>query len=594
MAKPPKGKPPQRGKREDPRAAPVPVLGRRFPLWAPVAFAAALFALGFLIYQPALSGTFVFDDFDLREGASTVRLGDFGLLVSSGRPVLMATYVANHRLSGFEPYPFHFTNIFLHCLNALLLWRLLASLFAAGPLDDLAPRPLRSALIYGVPLLFLTSPIQTESVAYISSRSELLAATFFLAALWVFVSPLRERHPWTAALLVLFFFAGSLGSKQDKLILPLVILLLDYLLIARLDWRRLRDNWRIYGLFLAGGVAGFLLVIRPFLFAQSAGFTLDWQPYLYTQFRMYFLYLKLLLVPFGLNADHDIVASTSLGEHLSWLALLLLIALMAAVARYHRRAPLIAFGTLFFFVVLAPTSSFFPILDYAAERRLYLPSVGFFLAVLPLLFWLLRPSGRVLAGLLAVGTMVYAVGTHQRSQVWADELSLWRDTVQKSPAKYRPWTWLGKVQNERGDYTGAIQSWENAAALAKQGSSDHAHLLNNLGLAYANLQDRARAVAYYQRALAILPNEGQFWANLAVAQLRLNDQQGWQSFEKAVQHARGRSTVFLLRGQEYFQAGRYGEAAADFQHALAIQPEDETARRNLEAAKAMLRRTQSP
>jgi tetratricopeptide (TPR) repeat protein len=190
--------------------------------------------------------------------------------------------------------------------------------------------------------------------------------------------------------------------------------------------------------------------------------------------------------------------------------------------------------------------------------------------------------------------MVYAVGTYQRSQVWADELSLWRDTVEKSPSKYRPWTWLGKVQNERGDYTAAIRSWEKAATLVEQGSSEHAHLLNNLGLAHANQRDRSRAAAYYQQALEIVPDEGQFWANLAVAQLRLNDQQGWQSFEKAVQHARGRATVYLLRGQEYFQAGRYKEAAADFQHALDIQPEDETARRNLEAAEAMLRRTQSP
>ncbi len=588
MAKSAKGK---RAKQQEPVAAPPRGPGKaRFLI--PIVFAAAVFMLGLLIYQPALSGTFVFDDFDLRESASTVRLGDWGLLVSSGRPFLMATYVANHRLSGFEPYLFHLTNVLLHCLNALILWRFLAALFASGRLDEWIQAYLRPVLIYGIPLLFLTSPVQTESVAYISSRSEVLSATFFFLALWVFVSPLREERPWVAALLILLSFVGAMGSKQDKLTLPVVILLLDYLLIAKLDWRRLKDTWRIYGLFAVSGVAGFLIVVQPFLFARSAGFSLDWQPYLYTQFRMYFLYLRLLFVPFGLNADYDIAPSTTLTEHLSWAALLLLLALFALVMRFHRQAPLAVFGALFFFIALAPTSSFFPILDYAAERRLYVPSVGFFLAVLPAVFGRLRLPARAAWVVLAAVVSAYSIGTYQRAQVWGDELSLWQDTAEKSPGKYRPWTWLGKVYNERGDYFRAIQAWQKAESLAEPGSTDYAFLLNNVGLAYANLRDRQHAAEYYRRALEIVPTEGQFWANLGVAQLRLGDQEGWQSFEKAVEHGKARATVYLLRGQEYFQAGRYHEAAADFQHALEMRPEDPVARQNLEAAQAMIRRNE--
>ena len=557
----------------------------------PLGFALLLFALGFLIYSPALSGTFVFDDFDLREAFSTVRLGDLGLLVSSGRPVLMATYVVNHRTGEFDPFPFHFTNILLHCLSALLLWRFLASLFRPGRFDDWLSPALRPLLVFGVPLLFLTSPVQTESVAYISSRSEVLAALFYFLALWAFVSPLRERQPWFAALLILVLFAGSVGSKQDKVTLPLAILLLDYLGLAKTDWRKLKENWRIYGLFLAGGLAGFFIVIRPFLFAPSAGFNLPWQPYLLTQFRMYFLYLRLLFVPVGLNADYDIAASHSLGEHLSWLALLLLISIAVLLVRYQRRIPLIAFGALFFFLTLAPTTSFFPILDYAAERRLYLPAAGFFLAVLPAVFWLARPSARVAGLVLAAVVALYSAGTYQRSVVWADELRLWQDTVTKSPEKYRPWTWLGKAYSERGDYNNAVQAWEKAETLVEPESMEHAHVLNNLGLAYANLGDRPKAVAYYQRAVEIRPREAQFWANLAVQQLRLGrDNEGWQSFAKAVEHGGSQPGVLRLRGQEYYQAGRYREAAADFRQALEIRPEDAVARKNLAAAEAMIQR----
>ena len=111
----------------------------------------------------------------------------------------MLSYVWNHRLAGgFHPFAFHLTNVLLHGLNAILLWRLLATFVRAGPFGNTFRDALRPLLIYGVPLLFLTSPIETESVAYISSRSEFLSVTFYLLALLVFASSLRETRPWTA------------------------------------------------------------------------------------------------------------------------------------------------------------------------------------------------------------------------------------------------------------------------------------------------------------------------------------------------------------------------------------------------------------
>ena len=137
----------------------------------------------------------------------------------------------------------------------------------------------------------LNSPIQTESVAYISSRSELLAATFYIAALWVFASGLREKRPWVTAFLLVFLLICSLLCKQDKLTLPFVILLMDYLLLSGCDWRRMKLNWRTYALFLGGMIAGLSVILKPLLLAQSAGFSLPWPEYLFTQFRMWFLYL---------------------------------------------------------------------------------------------------------------------------------------------------------------------------------------------------------------------------------------------------------------------------------------------------------------
>ncbi len=274
-------------------------------------YVALLFVLGCVVYWPATSGTFVLDDFDLMESASAVRNGGWGPIKRSGRPLLMLSFVGNLRAAGgFDPFWFHLTNILLHCLNAALLFGFCRSLFRHESVSALVNEKLRPLFVYGLPLLFLLSPIQTESVAYVSSRSEVLAGTFYILGLWAFVA-LRDRNRWAAAVAVMFCFGLTALTKQDKLTLPFAVVMLDFLLLSRGDWRGLKKSWPLYGLFAVGIVVGFFVVVRPFLFTMSAGFTLDWREYLFTQFRMYFRYMAQLLFPFNLNLDPDISA---LGE----------------------------------------------------------------------------------------------------------------------------------------------------------------------------------------------------------------------------------------------------------------------------------------
>ncbi len=561
-------------------------------------FAAILVLGGLAIYSSALPGAFILDDLDLREADSTLRSSEQGLfwmvtqLVRTGRPLLWATYRLNRAISGFDPYGFHLTNILLHIINALLIWGLASTIRRNGYLEQLVPERLQSIWVYAIPLLFLASPIQTESVAYISSRSESLSTMFVLGSLWAFLSQTREKYPWLNALLVAFLFGCAVLTKQDKPALIAVLPLADYLLVSKLDWRRLSRNWRVYSLFVIGTVIGYFLVIEPHLNARTAGFGLPWQPYLFTQFRMYFMYLRLIALPFGMNADYDIAASETLWDHFSWLGLVGLLAIAAATIYYHRRAPLICFGAAFFFIMLAPTSSFLPIADFANERRLYLPMLGVVIAACTAIFRYLRPDPRkAWAGLIVV-LAIYSVGTYQRSAVWSNPISLWLDTVEKSPEKARPWIWLGKVYNDTNMHTQAVNAWVEGAKHVEHGSGEHAHLLNNLGLAFANLGDRKRAIEYYNEALNMRQREAQFWANLAVAQLRIGrEEEGWESFEQAVQFGRMRPGVFQLRGQEYYQRGLYREAITDFRRALSLTPEDPILMRNLEAARGMLRRS---
>ncbi len=560
--------------------------------WRAWAFVALVITLGSIIYYPSLYGPFILDDYDMLETASAVRAGELGPLIRSRRPLLLYTFHLNILTSGgFNSFHIHATNVALHILNALLLWGWLRRLFTPGRIEGAVDK-YRPLFIYGLPLFFLTSPIMTESVAYISSRSELLATTFYILGLWGFTA-FRGSRPWMTAAVVIVCFVGAATSKQDKLTLPVVVILLDYLILSKCDWRGLLESWRVYGLLVIGGAAGFFVLVVPILYQPTVGFGLDWQQYAFTQLRMYFRYIRQLIVPLGLNVDPSIQPSNSLMDHFSWLALIGLLLIATGTIYIHRKAPLAAFGIAFFFVCLAPTTAIIPMADFAAERRLYLPAIGFLLFLLRLATLAFEPGSRVAYAVVGTIITLYSFGTYQRSLVWSNEVNLWQDTVTKSPDKDRPWTWLGRVYEERDMIPEATLAWLKAESVVEKNTDQHSYVLLNLGLASARAKDYKQALRYYRRAIAINDGDPRFFAFLGVALMRDGQaSEGWRAFARATsfKNALQQPEVYLLYGQELYQAERYEEAVLVLQYAVDMRPDDLNARKNLDAAKIMLER----
>ncbi len=258
---------------------------------------------------------------------------------------------------------------------------------------------------------------------------------------------------------------------------------------------------------------------------------------------------------------------------------------MGAALRFFRRYPIPVFGFLFFLLVLAPTTSFYPLADFAAERRLYLPAIGFYLTALWALSQALEQriatAYATLAGVLAV----FGVATAQRAAVWSDDVRLWRDTVTKSPEKERPRTWLGRVYYQHGMRPEALAAWTEAEKYVKPKSPQEAYLLTNLGLIHSSLKQYDEAVRRYREALALRPGDGRIWSQLAVALIRAGrKQEGWQAFEEAFKR-RKTPEMYKLRGQEYFLEGDYDKAVRDFESALELLPDDSETQRNLDVAR---------
>ena len=425
------------------------------------------------IYLPAFSGGFHYDDSSsILENTHLDSWQTFiGHLDHMVRPVLYATFLADRSLYGTNPIAYHLLNLLLHLGSGLLIYRILTS----------AVRDERSSVPFWTALLFLIHPIATETVTYISGRACGLMTFFYLLAFLLYIKASEEsdseklRRLFLSAAVASFMF--SIGSKETAITLPIILLLWD-IVIRRLNGPALRSA------IVSRHSPFWLILVLAMTWAWShprytalAQFSIDIRPFhehLLSQVHAVAYAILLCFTPWNQNFDHDLPVIQSLAEWPLPLDLAILIGLIITVFLSARRIPLVAFGLAWFFIQLLPTSVI-PRNDLLSERNLYLPAIGLLLAIVALgshLIHRVLPSVRRPA-LARLGSTVLAttvivvlcVFTYQRNRLYQDQMSLWSDTVRKSPNKARPHNNLGRAHALQDDWDRAIEEFRTAARL---------------------------------------------------------------------------------------------------------------------------------
>jgi tetratricopeptide (TPR) repeat protein len=535
--------------------------------WMGWPWAAALAALVvvFGVYGPALNGEFVLDDRNLTFMSPDVAARTFSGWLNNNRPMLGFSYWINYQQSGTEPNAYHVTNVFMHLLTSALVALICARFLTWVKVNGRK----RDVLAIFAGALFLLHPLQTESVAYIASRSEVLSVFFCFAAFALFLYHSDGGMKWPRALAIVVLFGAAVVTKEHTVMLPALVLLTDYF------WKRggLRKNAILYGMFALVGAGGAAFVLRTLRSANTAGFGLkDLSPatYFFTQCRVIWIYVRLFLLPFGQNADPDIPLSRTLLDHGAIAGLAGLIAVVTVAWIYRKRWPLAAFGVFVFLLLLAPTSSFVPIRDVLAERRVYLPFLGLLLICLEFLRRL-RTEQIVWAG--AAVAVVCATLTYQRSQVWASSLVLWQDTVAKSPRKMRPRFQLAYAYYEQRQCQPAAQQYEVASQLEPP---DH-DLLVDWGLAL-NCAGRYQEAIYKLQQALMLRKTAHGYAELGMVYAKSGRMpEALQELARAEQINPRFEMIYVYRGNIAELAGDRAAAAREYQRALAIAPSNSAA-----------------
>ena len=583
---------------------------------------AALTVATVLVYAPALSAPFVMDDVSAVTESTTPGVRIPAGSPVAGRPVVRATLALNHAVNdllGVDQRPdpdgprktagYRLLNIFFHLCTGALLFGVLRRAMRERSVPE-EWRAIADPLAGAACALWLLHPIQTEAINYVVQRTELIASLMYIATLYASLRAwearsAKRRLGWYA--MAVLACALGMMSKEIVISAPLAVILYDRAFKLP-EWSAIRTpgqgrGWLYFALAVTC-IASFAIVAAGGR-GVTAGFasSMRWQDYLYSQCWAVTHYLRLVIWPNALAIDYGEQAITgsrgvSGAVFLAAFGAATLVAWMR-VARWGW----FAFAGSWFFMLLAPSSSFVPIAtEIAAERRIYLALAAVMLLVVVGAEWVrgryakaasraqVRATfGLLLAALAALAAL--AVTTAARSAAYANPESLWRSDVLAVPENLRGVVNLASAlmreqppKNEEAEALlrraiAADTSCRNGCAelgglLGAQGRTTEASVMLEKALAHDPrnaLAERRlslilmkdgsfdRALPHVEHLAALYPTE-QNLVVLGVVYFVLQQQQrGILAFENASRLFPANAEIRSL-GNTVFAAGRSAEA----------------------------------
>lgn len=474
--------------------------------------------IGLALYSRVIShGTFLFDDAEYVVNNLLITDSVAALTSNDARQLGYLSFALNYAAGGESPFGYHLVNVIIHVINSLLIVLMTNVFFRLMSGGRKLPLWAAYASCF-TGLLFLVHPVHTQAVSYITQRFTSLATLFYLLSICLYLVA-RERQEKNGlsglsyGLIAISFVstAAAMRTKEIAFTIPIMLFVMEKLLFRSSQFGRRR-------FILLVPFAMSLVIIPLSIFGPELGVIkassdiadiirtdkiydmTQRSPvyYFFTELRAVVVYIRLLIIPVGLRAVYDFRISKTFFEPAVFASFFLLLSLAAcgrylwrksvAHIEYSERAlafAIAAIGMVWFFVSSSVESSVIPIKDLIFEHRIYLPSVGFFMAFATLImFW----SERCGAGcvddtsgqahfikktiIMSVILLPLAAGTFIRNDVWVNELNFWADVVRKSPNKAIGYGNRAAVYAKSGDYKNAIEDYNRMIAFFPKSMED--------------------------------------------------------------------------------------------------------------------------
>lgn len=494
------------------------------------------------------------------------------------QPLAMISLMVDYALGGREGalFAFHRTSLLLHVASVVLIVWILYLL-------------LRNAWVAGVVgLLFGVHPLTVEAIAWIGERKTMLAATFGLASVLLYVIYARRdgkqggeqfgmRGRWLAFGGSLLAFVLALLSKPTSTPLPVALVLLDVWPLGRMGRRALLEKIPFFA--IAGVSAVITLASQGSTSALRAPSARPMVDQVLTLLYNIAFYVRQFAWPWAVSGNYVRPRPFGLENPVVLLSVVGSVVLVVGLLLLWRRTKAPAVGWLVFFFLIFPTMGVIGFTNVvAADKFFYLPAIGFLLVMA----WGLRSLWERSAGmrrarvwrLAVVGVPLVlagcaAVGTRATLSAWQDSISLYRHMIDvdgnSATAHYN----LGLLLMREQDYAAAEAHFAAAATL--HGAHDRAE--REWGLALERQGRDAEALPHYERAVEINPRYVPGLLSLAGALLETEDaEEALTYYRAAIELQPGRALLHHHLGIGLHKLGRYSEAVGAYREALRLNP----------------------
>ena len=578
--------------------------GNRLYLWGFLVF---LFA--FVLYANTLQHKFVLDDFGaladnwvIKKGISGIpiilttsyRYGINMLTDNLYRPLSQVMFAIEWQMVPKNPMIHHFFNVLFYALSCVLLFVVLRKYFSK--VNPLIP--------FVIAILYAVHPLHTEVVANIKSRDEIMSFFFLMLTL-------LALHKWFAKnsiiglILAIVCYFLAFMSKEGVItmlaIFPLmgwyftsaskknIIISSVLMVIPAILYIAIRSS-----VLSKYGSHGEAAIVDNFLNAAP-----DKASYLATATMLLGKYIWMLLIPTPLVSDYSFNQIPIVGWY-DWRVLLSLIVLFAMVAysviHVKKRSPLI-FGILFFLVSISIYSNvLMPIGSSFAERFMFLPSLGFCIAIVFLCAKLFKvpennnsqnlalsaKKAPAFVGIFAVLVLLYAGKTVVRAAEWKDQYTLFGKDIKRSPnSAHLRYYWGLAIRDkalEQKDENAqkqmmltAIEQFNKAVEIYPS----YPDCFEQLGLAYYRVKDLSKSMDSYQKALALNNTKAVTWSNLGIIYFEQgNYPKAYELYSKALSLDSNYADGYFNMGSTLGMMGKYDEAIESFKKCIQFDPEN--------------------
>lgn len=484
------------------------------------------------------------------------------------RPMMHIIYLLIFQIFSLKPWGYHLVNILFHAGVSIMVF-----LATYEILKHINSHPKNEKQLLYIPFLtamiFAIHPLHTEVVAWISAIPDLSYSFFYLLGFYFYIkfrAGLKSKYYYS-----ILCFTISLFCKEPAITFILIILLYDLLLTKKYN---ISQYLKDYIPFIAS-----LIVYLSFRFYALKGFSayqshpeLNTYQYIINIFPLLMEYILKTFVPINLNVFHVLHPIRQIYEIKGLISIFVFLMYITLLILSYKKDKLFFLGLFLFIIPLSP-ALYIPGVgeNTFAERYMYLPLFGISICLSIVISKFLnipRYRSLTLIVIISIG-LFFSYLTIKRNTVWKNDITLWTDTVNKSPDWRRGLIELAISYEKYGNHEKAIELLKRQIKTYPNNYEGYAELGVSLSIV-GKLDD---AIDMYKKAIRINPKDYYSFFNMGKAfyDKGLKDK-ALEAFEHAIILNPKFPEPYVNSGIILAEFGQFEKASENFKKAIDIKP----------------------